>query len=414
MHVSIFPLLRLFSFLLLLSAAAGWEYGWPTDWQQHWPDSWQQTPSEDCSVSHLTAYEMEKGREPVYFSTSPLDDFEAPKMLPLNSTGGEQWEFDGISEDGMLSFCFGFYRDPNYAILGTGNLRLSVEFAYADGKRFAQVDYPTNSIVESCPQGTRGVWKTKDYSYTFEISSDMSVARIGIDTPDVKGNVLMKSVTPPRYADGSVWPNANGTTATVPYFYWVEPIPIGTVAVDMVIEGKPYTFTGMGGHERLWSAFSWFTCLESMTAIRVLAEPYALTYVAFESNMVKGLHVPSVILVEKGSIIFSTRRTEPSDDEDYVVLTKAYGGAVTGSLKDKVTGFELVLVSPQTKRQWSFIITNKNVGFEYFLGEGVGGTGFSGSAIGGPIGLKQYTGMAFAESLIFPKNSYLFKPNYVA
>jgi hypothetical protein len=33
---------------------------------------------------------MAKGREPVFFSTGSLDDFEAPKILPLNSIGGKQ------------------------------------------------------------------------------------------------------------------------------------------------------------------------------------------------------------------------------------------------------------------------------------------------------------------------------------
>lgn len=398
---------------LLPSAARCWEYGWPADWQVHWPADWLQSVSDGCSVSHLTAYEMEKGRDRVYFSTSPLDDPEAPKMLPLNSTGGEQWEFDGVSEDGLMTFCFGFYRDPNYAILGTGNLRLSAEFAHADGTRFVRVDYPTDSIVESCPHGTRGIWKTKDYSYTFEISKDMSVARIGVDTDDLKGNVLIKSVTAPRYPDGSVFPRENATTEVVPYFRWMEPIPVGQVFVDLDIEGKPYQFSGLGGHERLWTAFSWFTCLRNMSAIRILAGPYALTHVSWGSAMDRELYRPSVVLWENGEKIFTTTRDKPSDTEDYAILDKTYGGKVSGNLKDKVTGFELVMVSPSTKKQWSFSVTNKNVGFEYMLGEGVGGTGFSGTAVGGPIGLKQYFGPAFAESLIFPQNSYLFKPNYV-
>jgi len=86
---------------------------------------------------------------------------------------------------------------------------------------------------------------------------------------------------------------------------------------------------------------------------------------------------------------------------------------VAGNLRDKTTGLELVLVSPRRKKQWSFTITYQNLGFEYFLGEGVGGTGFAATAVGGPIGLKQHFGAAFSEGLEFPKRSYLFKPNYV-
>ena len=368
---------------------------------------------EDCTISHITAYEMEKGRSPIFFSTDPLDDPEAPKMLPLNSTGGEQWEFDGVSEDGSMAFCFGFYRDPNYAILGTGNLRLSAEFAHPGGKRFMRVDYPTDSIVESCPHGTRGVWKSKDYSYTFEISKDMSVARIGVDTDDLKGNILMKSVMAPRYPDGSMYPKSNASTEVVPYFRWIEPIPAGNVYVDMEMEGTPYKFTGLGGHERIWSAFSWFTCLHSMSAVRIMAGPFALAHISWGSAIDNSIIRPSVVMFEGGKEVFATTNSEESETQDYAILTKTYGGAVTGSLKDKVTGYELIMVSRSTNQQWSFIVTNKNVGFEYMLGEGVGGTGFSGTAVGGPIGAKQFLGPAFAEALEFPKRSYLFKPNYV-
>ncbi|TQN64068.1 Diels-Alderase ccsF, partial [Colletotrichum shisoi] len=130
-------------FFLLASSvplAACWDYpGWSPDRDEHWTVDGQQA---------VLGGQMGKGREPVYFSTAPLDDPEAPKMLPLDSTGGEQWEFDAVSDDGTLTFVIGFYRDPNYAILGTGNLRLSAELAYSNGTRFVRVDCPTDSIVD--------------------------------------------------------------------------------------------------------------------------------------------------------------------------------------------------------------------------------------------------------------------------
>ncbi|KAL2132703.1 hypothetical protein VTI74DRAFT_3466 [Chaetomium olivicolor] len=399
--------------LPLVSLIAGWEYSWPNEWTQEWPvyaDDWS---SEDCKVSTLDAFEMQKGRKVVFFSTDPLDDPEAPKMLPLNSTGGEQWEFDGVSEDGLLAFCLGFYRDPNYAILGTGNLRLSAEFSRANATRFVRVDYATSSSVESCPWGTRGVWRGDDYSYTFEVTRDMKLARLGVDAPDLKGSMLLKSVIPPRYPDGSTYPNKDASTEVVPYFRWIEPMPVADVHVDLEIEGKPYKWSGLGGHERLWTPFSWFTSLRGFSAIRVRTGPYAATHLNFMSAIEKGLEKPSTVLAKDGEVIFSTTRHEPSDVEDYAVFTKTYDGRVKGSLKEKATGYELIMVSPGAKKQWSFSMAHESIGFEYMLGEGVGGTGFSGRAVGGPIGLKQYFGPMFAENLQFPEKSYLFKPNYV-
>lgn len=388
----------------------------PTD--DIWSDGgWQHPVTDDCTTSHLTAYEMQKGREPVFFSTSPHDDPEAPKMLPLNSTGGEQWEFDGVSDDGGLMFCIGFYREPNYALLGAGNLRLSAEFAFANGTRFVRVDYASESTVESCPGFTRGTWSGDGFRYSFEVAKDMDKARITFDADDLEGSAIIHSVTAPRFPDGSVHPAQEGaadvTTEAVPYFRWVEPIPVGRARVDATIQGEPYKFAGIGGHERLWTAFSWFTALRSFSALRILAGPYALTHVAYGSAIDKTLYRPSVAMWENGQHVFSATQGSPSDTDDYAVLEKTYGGKVSGNLKDRSTGFELVLVSPQRKKQWSFSVTNKNLGFEYMLGEGVGGTGFSGAVVGGPIGLKQYFGSAFAESLEFPRNSYLFKANYV-
>ncbi|KAJ4294704.1 hypothetical protein N0V88_004938 [Collariella sp. IMI 366227] len=400
--------------LSLASLAASWEYSWPEEWNQDWPDNEEAWSSEECTVSTMGQFEMQKSRKPVYFSTDPLDDPEAPKIFPLNSTGSEQYEFDGVSEDGLLAFCLGFYRDPNYAVLGTGNLRLSAEFSRpGNATRFVRVDYATSSTIESCPWGTRGTWKGDDFSYTFEISRDMKLARIGMTAPDLKGSLVMKSLMPARYPDGSTYPNKNAYTDVVPYYRWVEPIPVANTHVDLMIEGKPYKWSGIAGHERLWTAFNWFTCLQALTAIRVRAGPFAATHINWVSAIDKGRQTPTTVLAKDGEVIFSSTLHEESATEDYAIFTKTYDGRVRGNLKDKATGYDLIMVSPSRQKQWSFSILNEGIGFEYMLGEGVGGTGFSGKAFGGSIGLKQYFGPAFAETLEFPKKSYLFKSNYV-
>ena len=355
---------------------------------------------------------MVRDGEAISLSTSPLDDFEAPRILPLNSTVTEQWEFDAVSDDGMSFFIFGFYRDPGLAILGSGNLRISAEITYANGTRYSQVDYPTDSIVEQCSEGTRGVWRTEEYSYSFEVTKDMSHARIGVDTPDLRGNILMGSRMPPAYADGSAWPSTNATTSITPYFHWVAPIPAGTVNAELIVKDEPFTFTGMGGHNRLWSPFSWFTCLQAMNAVRTANGPYTLFYMSFTSNIKREAVYQSVQLAKNGNLIFSTTNGQPSDTEDYVLMTKTYDGKVAGTLRDKVTGYELELVSPMTSKHYTFIVEHKNIAFEYILGGGRGGSGFTALSIGGPVGLEQTRGVAFTEALNFPKRSPLFKVQY--
>lgn len=366
-----------------------------------------------CETSHMTAFEVAKSGSDLFFSTSPLDDFEAPKILPLNSSTGEQWEFDGVSEDGMLAFIFGFYRDPGLSLMGTGNLRVSAELAYANGTRFGRVDYATDSIVESCLEGTRGSWKSADFSYTFEISRDMKRSRIGMDTPDLKGNVFMTSKTVPRYADASVWPSRTARTAIAPHFHWVEPIPVGKAKVDLTVDGEKFVWEGLGGHNRLWSPFNWYTCLKGMNAVRMIAGPYALSYMKFTSRIENGKEYTSVLLMEDGEIIFSSTLGEASDTEDHVLMVKTYEGTIMGTLRDKVTGYELDLISPKKKKHWSFIMEHKNIAFEYLVGKGRGGSGFTSSSSGGPVGLEQFRGVALTEALTFPDTSPLFKNQYV-
>ena len=393
-----------------------WQYDWPERWNQYWPSDLDTSVNDACTISHLTAFEMEKTRRPVFFGTDPLDDPESPKMLPLNTTGGEQWEFDGVSGGGTSMFYFGFYRDPNYSILGTGNLRLVSEWAHADGRKFIRVDYPSDSIVESCTWGTRGLWKGnngKDYSCGFEITRDMAVARVGCDMDDLTGSMVFKSLLPPRYPDGSIYPNANADTEVIPYFRWVEPIPVSVNEVDVTIEGKPFQFVGLGGHERIWTAFNWFTCLRAFSAIRILAGPYALSHIGWESNVVSGLYKPSIVLAEDGKQIFAATRDLPSETEDYVTMKKTSGGTVAGGLRDQTTGFVLDIVSPRLEKKWRFVVENKLVGFEVNAGDRFGSNGFSATVEGGALGEKKYTGAAFVELLEFPADSVLLKPNYV-
>jgi hypothetical protein len=396
----------------LCLGALAWEYNFPGQWEQVWQQNAQIAISEQCQTSRMTAFEVPKSNGDIWISTSSLDDMEAPKILPLNSSSGEQWEFDGISDDGMNAFIFGFYRDPGLSLMGSGNLRLSAELAYANGTRFGRVDYAMESIVESCPSGTRGIWKGDDFSYTFEISKDMSHLRLGMDTPDLKGNIFMTSRTAPRYADAQIWPSENASTAISPYFHWVEPVPVGDVKVDLSVDNERFKWEGLGGHNRLWSPFNWFTCLKSMNAVRMVAGPYSLSFMKFTSRIRWGEEYTSVLLMKEGEKIFSTTTEGPHDSEDYVVAEKTYDGSVMGTLRDKVTGYELELISPSRNKHWTFIMEHKNVAFEYLVGKGRGGSGFSASSSGGPVGLEQFRGVALTESLNFPDSSPLFRRQY--
>lgn len=402
--------------LFLAVTARGWIYD-PPSWNASWFEQGSQHVlgpggGVECTISHLTAFEMSKTKDPIFFSTGGEDHFISPKMRPLNRTAGEQWEFDGVSEDAKQAFVFGFYRDPNYAILGAGNLRVSVEMLWPNGTRFAQVDYPTDSVVEECDWGIRGLWRSDDFYYQFEITRDMQKAKVEMKTPQVSGIVHLDSTTRPRYPDGKIYPSALSTSEALPYFHFVEPIPVGRTQVDLVILNEPFHWKGLGGMERLWGAFSWFTCLQGMNVVRLTAGPYALSLLSFTSNIRKGSVYPSLALFSDGVPVFASQTTTESDAEDYFTFTKTYNGHVTGTLRDKVTGYELEMVSPSRQMHWTFIVNHESLAFEYILGGGHGGSGFAGIVQGGRVGLEQFRGIALTEALTFPEKSPLFRQQY--
>ncbi|KAI2635286.1 hypothetical protein GGS21DRAFT_74375 [Xylaria nigripes] len=370
---------------------------------------------EPCKTSRLTRYDIARRHEPVFFSTDPMDDFELPKVMPPNSTTGEQWGFDGISESGREAFMIGFYRDPSFAVFGTGNLRFYLEFAFANGSRHAAVEYAEESIVESCPgKGTRGTWRGDGWAYGFDVSADMKRAEVFMDSPYEKGRIVMNSIARPRYADNAAWPSKDASSEPIPFWHWVEPIPVAEVDFDIAVLGEKVSWTGMGGHERLWNAFNWLTSVASLTAVRLRAGPFALSLVQWGSHIREGLVVPSVLLAKDGETVFSTRRTTSSETEDHLQMRKIYDqdGFTTKALDDKATGFELVLNSPRRESSWAFNVTHRNIGFEYPFGGGLGSTGYSGVVKGGQVGGEAWEGPAFSEIMNFPKNSILFSNNY--
>ncbi|KAL4868670.1 hypothetical protein BDV12DRAFT_185731 [Aspergillus spectabilis] len=290
--------------------------------------------------------------------------------------------------------CHWILSRPKYAILGTGNFRVSLDLLLENGTVYSQDHHVAHSVVEECESGVTGTWFSSDVRYTFEVTNDYKYARINVETPRITGIFEIHSSAPARYPDGSVYPNENARTTAAPFFYWVQPIPTGRISVDLTVEGTPAKWTGLGGLERLWCAFSWFTLLEGMNVVRSEVGPYQLTYLAFKSHILTpGVTYPSVFLSLNGEKIFPATKGFVSATEDYVTLSKKYDGVVAGNLADRATGHVLNL---------------------FALGEGSGGSGFAAHARGGELLTgEKHTGVALVEQLEFPKDSPFFKSNYV-
>ncbi|KAI1424629.1 hypothetical protein F5Y12DRAFT_431297 [Xylaria sp. FL1777] len=404
-------------------------------WLEDWPSTQQPLSSEDdvhsCQISHVTRHDMARGPERVQIVTSDTLgwDWEQPAIDPMNSTAGEQWEFDGVSSDGTQAFIFGVYRDPNYSFLGTGNLRVHVEFVFGDGSRYAVVDYAEEATVTTCQsRGTRGVWKGPGFVYTFEITEEMSRARWTMESADVNATVEMKSLSRPRYPDNTMWSKerAQGPVAVVPHFFWAEPIPTADVKVEVAVKATRHSWTGVGGHERLWAAFNWRTCLRNLKIVRLQSGPFSLSLWEFGSSRVPDVTFSSVAMFENGEKIFGVAGTSYGNPAAEVEVVEEGGnrlelrrlydgrGITTEHLRDKVTGLEVRLERPKEGLEWVFTVTFKKIGFEYVLTEGRGGTGYAGVVSGGRIGSQDEQGPAFVEIMRLPDGDWWLLPdNYV-
>jgi hypothetical protein len=74
-----------------VALAQAWSHEWDSDYNLRWTgQDTQKIISESCKVSHMTAFEMSKTKDPIFFSTNGEDHPINPKMVPLNRTAGEQ------------------------------------------------------------------------------------------------------------------------------------------------------------------------------------------------------------------------------------------------------------------------------------------------------------------------------------
>ncbi|PWY66094.1 hypothetical protein BO70DRAFT_279932, partial [Aspergillus heteromorphus CBS 117.55] len=351
-----------------------------------------------CTVSQLSAFDRTPTSH-LPFSTSPSEPFDAPKLPSgLNATAGEQWAFDGTSSSGRSGLLLGIYRDASYAFLGPGNLRLSLDLVWDNGTTWSTVDYLSTSTVHTCPDQVVGIWShSADHYYVFTVTADAKQqqqhqhqhqhARIHIRTPDVSGAVTLHSTTPARYPDGGLFPSDSEVSSTqnAPMLHWVEPIPGGLIDVDLKVNGVPFRWTGLGGHERWWSAKGWLDIMTHWEAVRLMAGPYVLSFWQ-PTSRVDGVVYPSAFLTKYGERVVSAVCGEVSEVEDYILYRPVRGeGQERERETETETGYEVELVSPGQGRRWVFGLEYRNQEFEFELGETAGGRAYVGRAKGGEV-----------------------------
>ena len=388
-------MVRLLSYLSLLSLARSWQYVFTESESNDCLDS--------CFTTDVGAFQTVK--TPIWLSTSPLDSFERSKMSGVNGSAWEQWYFETVSESGKAAFAMSFSRDPSYKSFGYGVLRMELVFAWQNGTRRTMTEFAQHSRVQDCCGDVLGRWTEKDRSYSFRVSADLKTATLQIDTPTVQGSVSLKSFGPARYPDGSIWPSRRASTEVSPYLHFTEPITAAHAQVDFTIEGSRLAFSGLGGHNHFWAAFDWFTVVKGWHQIRGVAGPYAFSVWNPVSKIDAGVPYQSAILIRDGTTIFTTQHRgdlSPTTTGHHVLLSRAYGGAVHSSTGDESSGWTIEFVALESGKRWRFVTEHQTLVFEMGLGHGTGLAAFTDTVAGGDVEGEQHSGSSICEQVSLP------------
>lgn len=152
-------------------------------WQYQFTDIESEECHESCFTTDVSAFQTVKG--PVWMSTSPRDHLERPALSAVNGSAWEQWYFDVVSSsaDESLGLCVS--RDPSYTILGQGVLRVEFLVMLSNGTIIASTDFSESSRVRECCGEVHGDWESKDRTYSFVISKDLSRIEASFKRPDM-------------------------------------------------------------------------------------------------------------------------------------------------------------------------------------------------------------------------------------
>lgn len=421
-------------------------------------------------TNRATAYQREK--EPIHFSTSSADPLAAWRISGIRGPVFEQWYFDSVAEDGKSNIVMIFARDASYALLGQGHLRMEFDIVFPDGKHFNHADFMSEAVLEdtSCdaigeedraddeagdgveggqgfrrrkgkdggdgawegkskseknPGMIKGVWTAPRKTYTHTIAADGSTARVDLDGPEIQGSFTLRSTSPPHYPRGETHPfGANGanlsdghaSTQLCPKIHWVEVIPTGVFEADLVVQGRPLRFKGIGGHTHIWAAGSWFDTIRGWRVCRAMVGPWSVTCGVFTSLEDGKTYASGYVardgrkefgaLVEQGGVNSSSGDGNDDGHESRLVIKwePTYNMGVAGPHQDKSTGCILHWKSGKPGKEWRFELAHKQVAYGVSFGGGdTGLTGFLSSASGGKVGEQVYNGVGFASISVLPR-----------
>ncbi|KAF2268640.1 hypothetical protein CC78DRAFT_454550 [Lojkania enalia] len=371
-------------------------------WQHVFIPSESESCDESCFTTSVKAFQTVKS--PIWFSTSPFDSFSRSKMSAVNDSAWEHWYFETVSESGDV-FLTSFARDPSYRLFGNGVLRLELRFAWANGTSVSFVEFVDESMVTDCCGAVRGIWKGKNKTFTFSISSDMKTAIVDLESSSIKGRVRLESFGPSRYPDGSIWPSRTATTQLSPYLHFTEAIVAAHAFVDFTVHGSQLKFRGHGGHIHFWAAFDWFKIVMGWRCARGIAGPYAFQFWHPIPKLDAGNEYQSAMLLENGKPIFTASGALQNIDKDstnHVIIERENLGIAHSAFVDPSSSWKIDFVAPSSGRRWSFLMKHQTLAMDITFGNASSATYFTDTVVGGEVDGEEHVGYSLSEQAFFP------------
>ncbi|TVY17456.1 Diels-Alderase ccsF [Lachnellula arida] len=350
-----------------------------------------------CTTSLVTGFEAVQG--PVTINTSPTDPFEVPKLSAINETAWEYWYFDAVSSDGKSGVAITFFKDPSLAFLGYRNLRVGLDAVWSNGTKFSTVLFVNESTVTTCGGDTKGIWNqtNEGTNFSFQVSKNLKQVDIVVAGPQVSGTFSLKSRDPARYPRGEIVPSSTASLTLGPLIYWNEAIPAGTVHTSLTLGGVPFSFNGIGGHDRNYAPFIWDFIAQHWYWLRIVTGPYTAVYWIWTSA-IDGKTYTTAFLTKDGVEIFATTNGIVSWKGKYATMLLQYGAGVHGSFADNSTGIALRFVDHDCGKSWHFEIQHQNIAFETpHVGTDNHYSRFVNTASGGQDGEEVWSGVANSE-----------------
>ncbi|OSC98917.1 hypothetical protein PYCCODRAFT_1427569 [Trametes coccinea BRFM310] len=275
--------------------------------------------------------------------------------------------------------------------------------AFPNGTVFAYTLPATSSSVTNAGEAVTGTWAGAG---VFHNSADLSTFTVALNAPElgVTGTLEIQSNGPAHFGCnttaspyfGSAIPAGAELNAAEEIFYkqlgWATSQPGGPARVDVTLSGSRLQFTGQGYHDANWMPQPIDAFMDDWYFFDAQVGPFDLSAVyAAITDTTRVFNTG--FLEESGSILQNQCSVQGSRNEDKISITP-YGLAVDEAFHMNVMQGFILEYTLKNGDVYSFNLTGQSLVLDQPIYHR-----WVGSAVGGKVGGKQYTGVAMYDWL---------------